>query len=119
MTIIICTLALTACGSKTIYVTSTDAPSSMSSEDLFVEFMYEEVGYIINEDGSIGPSDMVETAKLTCKYLQNGTASLALVLEAAMASAPLSTQKKYMRTNITGALTFICPDQYWRIDELG
>jgi hypothetical protein len=131
--IIIGTLALVGCGSKTVYVTSTEAPDTTvkvvkttdapiatsapepvySDED---EFIYDvETGYgrtIYLED-----QDMIDAGNATCDALRSGSAA-SEVLYAITSSADGDSDIEDLLVNVVAsAVVNFCPEQQWKFDN--
>jgi len=134
-TITIALLALTACGSKTYYVNSTEvpnspettakvvkttdapiataAPSTWSDEDEFIADVNN--GYsrpIYLED-----SDMIEAAYGVCDALRNGGTAYD-VLDAITSSAEGNTDiEELLATVVAAGVVNFCPEQQYKFDN--
>ena len=131
--IIIGTLALVGCGSKTVYITSTEAPDTTvkvvkttdapiatsgpepvySDED---EFIYDvETGYgrtIYLED-----QDMIDAGNATCDALRSGSAA-SEVLSAITSSADGDSDIEDLLVNVVAsAVVNFCPEQQYKFDN--
>jgi len=131
--IIIGTLALVGCGSKTVYITSTEAPDTTvkvvkttdapiatsapepvySDED---EFIYDvETGYghtIYLED-----QDMIDAGNATCDALRSGSAA-SEVLGAITSSADGDSDIEDLLVNVVAsAVVNFCPEQQYKFDN--
>jgi hypothetical protein len=135
--IIIATLALTACGSKTYYVTSTEVPNSpettekvtkttdapiatpaptvpsYTSEDEFIADIYNEnSGPIYLED-----YDLIETGYAVCEGLRSGMSGND-TLSAIVSSAEGNADVEELLINVTAsAVVNFCPEQAYKFDE--
>ena len=137
--IIIGTLAITACGSKTYYVTNTEAPNSSvevvnttdapkapqtvatpsnSDEDMFLEYMYQEQSFFINQPPKTSDSQMLETANMCCEYLQDGSLDITQIVDAMVGEADNLETQDFFASLLFGAINYLCPDQMWQIENL-
>jgi len=130
--IVIGTLALVGCGSKTYYVTSTEAPTTTvkvakttdapitaappvtwTDEDEFIADI--ENGYdrpILLED-----YDMIDTGYVTCDALQNGSSAYD-VLDAITSSAQGDSDiEELFATIVASAVVNFCPEQSYKFDN--
>lgn len=130
--IAIATLALVACGSKTVYVTqeaptttvkvvkTTDAPIATSAPTPVYsdeeEFIYDvETGYgrtIYLED-----QDMIDAGNATCDALRSGSPA-SEVLSAITSSADGDSDIEYLLVNVVAAAVVnFCPEQNYKFGE--
>ncbi len=137
--IIIGTLAITACGSKTYYVTNTEAPNTSvevvntnetpdatlaveplpkSGEDMFLEYMYDEQSYFIYQPPKTSDSQMLETANMSCGYLQDGSLDITDIVDAMVGEADNAETQDFFASLLFGAINYLCPDQMWQLENL-
>jgi hypothetical protein len=135
--IIIATLALAACGSKTYYVTSTEVPNSpettvkvtkttdapivtpaptvpsYTSEDEFIYDIYNEnTGPIYLED-----QDLIDTGYAVCDGLRSGMTGYD-ALDAIVSSSEGNTAVEELLINVTAsAVVNFCPEQAYKFGE--
>jgi hypothetical protein len=131
--IIICTLALTACGSKTYYVTSTDAPNTTvkvtkttdapivtsAPEPVYTD--EDEFIYDIENNYSLpiylDEQDMIETGYATCTGLQSGLSGME-VIETVISSAEGDSRiEDLLLTIVSAAVVNFCPEQQYKFDN--
>jgi len=137
--IIIGTLALVGCGSKTYYVTSTDAPTTTvkvtkttdapiatsppsdtyappvtwTDEDEFIADI--ENGY--DRPIFLDDADMIETGYVTCNALQNDSSAYD-VLDAITSSAQGDLDiEELFATIVASAVVNFCPEQQYKFDN--
>ena len=129
--IVIGTLALTACGSKTVYVTNTEAPDTTTKvvkttdapiatpaptqapwteED---EFIYDIES---NYSGTIyvGRYQMIETGRIVCDYLLDGMSGQEVVWAIENAGGEL----EFVQLVALSAVANFCPSQIYKFDGL-
>jgi hypothetical protein len=131
--IIIGTLVLVGCGSKTYYVTSTDAPTTTvkvtkttdapiatsAPEPVFTdedEFIYDvETGYdntIYLED-----QDMIDAGRATCDALRSGSTAYD-TFDAILSSADGDSDiEALLTTVVASAVVNFCPEQQYKFDN--
>ena len=131
--IIIGVLALTACGSKTYYVTSTEAPvkttdapiATPAPSDTYAppvtwteedEFIYDiESSY--DRPIFLDDDDMIETGHVTCTSLQSGMSGYD-VIEAITSSAQGDSDiEELFGTIVASAVVNFCPEQSYKFDN--
>ena len=131
--IIIGVLALTACGSKTIYVTSTDAPATTvkvakttdapiatpAPEPVYTD--EDEFIYDIENNYSLpiylDEQDMIETGYTTCDGLQAGLSGME-VIEVVISSAEGDSRiEDLLLTIVSAAGVNFCPEQQYKFDN--
>ena len=131
--IIIGTLVLVGCGSKTIYVTSTDAPATTvkvtkttdapiatsGPEPVYTdedEFIYDiENNYDLPI--YLDEQDMIETGYVTCDGLQAGLSGME-VIEVVISSAEGDSRiEDLLITIVASAVTNFCPEQQYKFDN--
>ena len=132
-------LTLTACGSKTVYVTSTEVPNSpettvkvvkttdapiatpaptqapavWTDEDEFIADIYNEnSGPIYLED-----YDLIETGYAVCEGLRSGMSGYD-ALDAIVSSSEGNAGVEELLTNVTAsAVVNFCPEQAYKFNE--
>lgn len=125
--IIIGVLALTACGSKTYYVTSTEAPAKTTDAPIATsgpepvytteeEFIYDiESSY--DRPIFLDDDDMIETGHVTCTSLQSGMSGYD-VIEAITSSAQGDSDiEELFGTIVASAVVNFCPEQSYKFDN--
>ena len=138
--IIIGAIVLTACSNKTIYVTTTDAPDAsvelaktsdspsasetkaprpLTDEELFLEYMYDDQSDYINQTPGTSESLMLETAKMSCGGLRDGSLDMTELVDALVQSADTPESANFFAALIGGAVSLLCPDQMWQLEKLG
>jgi hypothetical protein len=130
---VVALLALTACGSKTVYITSTEAPDTTvkvvkttdapiatpAPEPVYTdedEFIYDvETGYgrtIYLED-----QDMIDAGNATCDALRSGSPA-SEVLSAITSSADGDSDIEELLINVVAsAVVNFCPEQQYKFDN--
>jgi hypothetical protein len=130
---IVALLALTACGSKTVYVTSTEAPDTTvkvvkttdapiatpapepayTDEDEFIADIYNEnTGPIYLED-----QDLIDTGYAVCDGLRSGMTGYD-ALDAIVSSSEGDTAVEELLINVTAsAVVNFCPEQAYKFGE--
>jgi hypothetical protein len=129
-------LTLTACGSKTVYVTSTEAPETTvkvtkttdapiatpaptqapavwNDEDEFIADIYNEnTGPIYLED-----QDLIDTGYAVCEGLRSGMTGYD-ALDAIVSSAEGNAAVEELLINVTAsAVVNFCPEQEYKFNE--
>ena len=131
--IIIGTLVLVGCGSKTIYVTSTDAPNTTvkvakttnapiatpAPEPVYTD--EDEFIYDIENNYSLpiylDEQDMIETGYTTCDGLQAGLSGME-VIEVVISSAEGDSRiEELLLTIVSAAVVNFCPEQAYKFDN--
>jgi hypothetical protein len=130
--IVIGTLALTACGSKTVYVTNTEAPDTTtkvvkttdapiatpaptlppvtwSAEDEFLFDIKNSIGYVAVPD-----YDLLDTGYMVCSTLRSGATAQDLLV----AIAGVGYEQEFLVALSASAVLNLCPDQAWKIEAL-
>ena len=129
-------LTLTACGSKTVYVTSTEAPDTTvkvvkttdapiatpaptqapavwNDEDEFIYDIENNYDLPIYLD----EQDMIETGYVTCTGLQSGLSGME-VIEVVISSAEGDSRiEDLLITIVASAVTNFCPEQQYKFDN--
>lgn len=131
--IIIGTLVLVGCGSKTYYVTSTDAPATTvkvakttdapiatsGPEPIYTD--EDEFIYDIENNYSLpiylDEQDMIETGYATCTGLQSGLSGME-VIETVISSAEGDSRiEDLLLTIVSAAVVNFCPEQQYKFDN--
>ena len=129
-------LTLTACGSKTVYVTSTEVPNSpettvkvvkttdapiataapepvYSTEDEFIYDIETSYGSYI----SVSDQQMIETGYATCDSLWSGSTGYD-VLNSIVSSADGDADiEDFLTSVVASAVINFCPDQQYKFDN--
>jgi predicted small lipoprotein YifL len=121
-------VALTACGTKTVYVTaepaSTPAPTTTApitapptTEPAFTPGTTED--FIIAVESMTGPlllpdSEVIETGILTCDFLRDGGS--AYDVSTAVNDNP---DPEFISAIVAAAIIILCPDQQYKFDDPG
>lgn len=113
-------LALTACGSKTVYVTADSTPQSapettqplprpsVSSLDrAFIQGVIESIGPLY-----IPESDVIDAGLYTCEFMRSGGTVYELEQIIAEGSYP-----EFMAAIIVMAIAVYCPDQMYKLED--
>ena len=133
ISIVIGTLVLVGCGSKTVYVTSTEAPDTTTKvaqttdapiatpapEPVYTteeEFIYDiESSYDLPI--YLDEQDMIETGYVTCDGLQAGLSGME-VIEVVISSAEGDSRiEDLLITIVASAVTNFCPEQQYKFDN--
>ena len=125
-------LALAACGSKTYYVTNTEAPdttvkvvkttdapiatpapSTWTEEDEFIFDIYESYG----TDTGVTEQDMIDAGYLTCSTLRGG-ASAYEIIDSLNSSADGDPDiEEFLSAVIASAVINFCPEQQYKFNS--
>lgn len=121
-------LALTACGSKTVYVTaepaSTPAPTTKApvtapptTQAALTPGTTED--FIIAVEAMTGPllisdAEVIETGILTCDFLRDGGS--AYDVSVAVNENP---DPEFISAIVAAAIVILCPDQQYKFDDSG
>ena len=129
--IIIATLALTACGTKTVYVTSTEAPDttvkvakttnapiatpaptapSYTSEDEFIYDIETSYGSYI----SVSDEQMIDTGYATCDALWSGSSGYDVLNSIISAAGGDADSEDFLTSVVASAVINFCPDQEYK-----
>ena len=130
--IIIGVLALTACGSKTIYVTSTDAPATTvkvakttdapitaappvtwTDEDEFIV----DIENTYNSPIYLDEQDMIETGYVTCNGLQSGLSGMDVIQVIIASAEGDSNIEELLGIIVASAVVNFCPEQQYKFDN--
>jgi hypothetical protein len=129
-------MALTACGSKTVYVTSTEVPNSPETTVTVVkttdapiataapeptyttedEFIYDiETSY----DGTIylENQDMIDAGNATCDGLRSGMSGYDVLDVILSSSGGVASVEELLGTVVASAVVNFCPEQQWKFNE--
>lgn len=133
---VVALLALTACGSKTVYVTSTEVPNSPETTEKVVkttdapiatsapepvytdedEFIYDiETSY--DKYISVSDEQMIETGYATCDALWSGSTGydvLNSIISSANGDADI---EDFLTSVVASAVINFCPDQQYKFDN--
>ena len=133
---VVALLALTACGSKTVYVTSTEVPNSPETTEKVVkttdapiatsapepvytdedEFIYDiETSY--DKYISVSDEQMIETGYATCDALWSGSTGydvLTSIISSANGDADI---EDFLTSVVASAVINFCPDQQYKFDN--
>ena len=133
ISIVIGTLVLVGCGSKTVYVTSTEAPDTTTKvaqttdapiatpapepvytdEDEFIYDIENNHDFPIYLDEEV----MIETGYATCTGLQSGLSGME-VIEVVISSAKGDSNiEDLLITIVASAVTNFCPEQQYKFDN--
>jgi hypothetical protein len=134
--IIIGTLALVGCGSKTVYVTSTEVPNSPETTEKVVkttdapiatpapepayttedEFIYDiETSY--GKYISVSDEQMIDTGYATCNALQSGSTGydvLNSIISSANGDADI---EEFLTSVVASAVINFCPEQEYKFNN--
>jgi hypothetical protein len=126
-------LTLTACGSKTVYVTSTEAPDTTvkvvkttdapivtsgpepiyTDEDEFIADIYNEnSGPIYLED-----YDMIETGYVVCEGLRGGMTGYDALNAIVSSSEGNAAVEELLINVVASAVVNFCPEQQYKFDN--
>jgi hypothetical protein len=133
---VVALLALTACGSKTVYVTSTEVPNSPETTEKVVkttdapiatsapepvytdedEFIYDiETSY--DKYISVSDEQMIDTGYATCDSLWSGSTGydvLNSIISSANGDADI---EDFLTSVVASAVINFCPDQQYKFGE--
>ena len=131
--IIIGTLVLVGCGSKTVYVTSTEAPDTTvkvtkttdapiatgapepvySDEEEFIYDIYSETsGPIYLED-----QDMIDTGYVVCDGLRSGMSGYDALDAIVSSSGGIASVEELLTNVVASAVVNFCPEQAYKFDN--
>lgn len=125
-------LALVACGSKTYYVTSTDAPtttvkvtkttdapiataapSTWTEEDEFIFDINESYG---NNTG-VSDDEMIESGYLVCTTLRGGASGYEIVEALSSSTNGDRDVEEFLSAIIASAVINFCPEQQYKFNS--
>ena len=134
--IIIGTLALVGCGSKTVYVTSTEVPNSPETTEKVVkttdapiatsgpEPVYtdeDEFIYDINTsyDNAIylEDQDMIDAGRATCEALRSGGTAYDTISAIASSAGGDPNIEELLTSVVASAILNFCPEQEYKFDN--
>jgi hypothetical protein len=130
ITVLAC--GLVACGSKTVYINTTEAPDTTvkvvkttdapattpaptlppvtwTAEDEFLFDIKNSVGYV-----GVSDYDLLDTGYMVCQTLRNGATAQDLLL----AIAGVGYEQEFLVALSASAVLNLCPDQAWKIESL-
>ena len=131
--IIIGTLVLVGCGSKTVYVTSTEAPDTTvkvtkttdapiatsapepvySDEEEFIYDIYSETSDpIYLED-----QDMIDTGYVVCDGLRSGMSGYDALDAIVSSSGGIASVEELLTSVVASAVVNFCPEQAYKFDN--
>jgi hypothetical protein len=125
-------IALTACGSKTVYVTNTEAPDTTTkvvkttdapiatpaptlppvtwtAEDEFLFDIKNSIGYV-----AVSDYDLLDTGYMVCSTLRGGATGQDLII----AITGVGYEQEFLVAVSASAVLNLCPDQAWKIESL-
>lgn len=125
-------LALVACGSKTYYVTSTDAPTTtvkvtkttdapiaIAPEPVYTpeeEFIYD-VGSEYNGEFGVSDQDMIDAGYLTCSTLRGGASGNEVVNALSSSAGGDPDIESFLSAIIASAVVNFCPEQQYKFSN--
>jgi hypothetical protein len=130
---VVALLALTACGSKTYYVTSTDAPTTTvkvtkttdapiatsapepvyTDEDEFIYDIYNRY----DETIYLEDQDMIEAGYTTCDALRNGMSGYEVLEVIISSGGGVSSIEELLGIVVASAVVNFCPEQAYKFGE--
>jgi hypothetical protein len=134
--IIIGTLALVGCGTKTVYVTDTEVPNSPETTEKVVkttdapiatsapepayttedEFIYDiNNGY--DETIYLEDQDMIDAGYTTCDALRNGMSGYEVLEVIISSGGGVSSIEELLTTVVASAVINFCPEQQYKFGE--
>jgi hypothetical protein len=131
--IIIGTLALTACGSKTVYVTSTEAPDTTvkvvkttdapiatpAPEPVYTdedEFIYD-INTSYGNTIYLEDQDMIDAGRATCDALRSGSSAYETISAIASSAGGDPDIEELLTSVVASAIINFCPDQQYKFDN--
>jgi len=131
--IIIGTLALTACGSKTVYVTSTEAPDTTvkvvkttdapiatpAPEPVYTdedEFIYD-INTSYDNTIYLEDQDMIDAGRATCDALRSGSSAYETISAIASSADGDPDIEELLTSVVASAIINFCPDQQYKFDN--
>ena len=131
--IIIGTLALTACGSKTVYVTSTEAPDTTvkvvkttdapiatpAPEPVYTdedEFIYD-INTSYGNTIYLEDQDMIDAGRATCDALRSGSSAYETISAIASSADGDPDIEQLLTSVVASAIINFCPDQQYKFDN--
>jgi hypothetical protein len=137
--IIIGTLALVGCGTKTVYVTSTDAPDTTvkvvkttdapiatpAPSDTYAppvtwtdedEFIYD-INTSYDNTIYLEDQDMIDAGRATCDALRSGSSAYETISAIASSADGDPDIEELLTSVVASAIINFCPDQQYKFDE--
>jgi hypothetical protein len=131
--IIIGTLALVGCGSKTVYVTSTDAPdttvkvtkttdapiATSAPEPVYTdedEFIYD-INTSYDNAIYLEDQDMIDAGRATCEALRSGATAYETISAIASSADGDPDIEELLTSVVASAIINFCPDQQYKFDN--
>jgi len=137
--IIIGTLALVGCGSKTVYVTSTDAPDTTvkvtkttdapiatpAPSDTYAppvtwtdedEFIYD-INTSYGNTIYLEDQDMIDAGRATCDALRSGSSAYETISAIASSADGDPDIEELLTSVVASAIINFCPDQQYKFDN--
>jgi hypothetical protein len=131
--IIVGTLVLVGCGTKTVYVTSTEAPDTTvkvtkttdapiatpapqpayTTEDEFIYDIYN--GY--DETIYLEDQDMIDAGYATCDALRNGMSGYEVLEVIISSGGGIPSIQELLGTVVASAVVNFCPEQAYKFDN--
>jgi hypothetical protein len=126
-------LALTACGSKTYYVTSTDAPTTTvkvvkttdapiatpAPEPVYTdedEFIYD-INTSYDNTIYLEDQDMIDAGRATCDALRSGSSAYETISAIASSADGDPDIEELLTSVVASAIINFCPDQQYKFDN--
>ena len=130
--IIIGTLALVGCGSKTVYVTSTEAPDTTvkvvkttdapiatpAPEPVYTdedEFIYD-INTSYDNAIYLEDQDMIDAGRATCEALRNGGTAYETISAIASSAGGDPDIEELLTSVVASAILNFCPEQEYKFD---
>ena len=131
--IIIGTLALVGCGSKTVYVTSTEAPDTTvkvtkttdapiatpAPEPVYTdedEFIYD-INTSYGNTIYLEDQDMIDAGRATCDALRSGSSAYETISAIASSADGDPDIEELLTSVVASAIINFCPDQQYKFDN--
>ena len=131
--IIIGTLALVGCGSKTVYVTSTEAPDTTvkvvkttdapiatpAPEPVYTdedEFIYD-INTSYDNAIYLEDQDMIDAGRATCEALRNGGTAYETISAIASSAGGDPDIEELLTSVVASAILNFCPEQEYKFDN--
>ena len=131
--IIIGTLALVGCGSKTVYVTSTEAPdttvkvvkttdapiATSGPEPVYTdedEFIYD-INTSYDNAIYLEDQDMIDAGRATCEALRNGGTAYETISAIASSAGGDPDIEELLTSVVASAILNFCPEQEYKFDN--
>jgi hypothetical protein len=131
--IIIGTLALVGCGSKTVYVTSTEAPdttvkvtkttdapiATSGPEPVYTdedEFIYD-INTSYGNTIYLEDQDMIDAGRATCDALRSGSSAYETISAIASSADGDPDIEELLTSVVASAIINFCPDQQYKFDN--